>query len=35
LFGCDKYLELPKGQQNEMQKWSNFESTMKFLDGCY
>jgi hypothetical protein len=35
LFGCDKYLELSKGQQNEMQKWSNFESTMKFLDGCY
>lgn len=35
LFGCDKYLELPKGQQNEMQKWNNFESTMKFLDACY
>jgi hypothetical protein len=35
LFGCDKYLELPKGQQNEMQKWNNFESTMNFLDGCY
>lgn len=35
LFGCDKFLEIPKGQQNEMQKWSNFEDTMKFLDGCY
>ncbi|MBL7872430.1 MAG: hypothetical protein JNM78_12510 [Cyclobacteriaceae bacterium] len=35
LFGCDKYLELSKSQQNEMQKWNNFEDTMKFLDGCY
>jgi hypothetical protein len=35
LMGCDKYLEIPKNQQNEMQKWNNFSSTMKFLDGCY
>ncbi len=35
LMGCDKYLELSKSQQNEMRKWDEFATTMKFLDGCY
>ncbi len=35
LMGCDKYLELSKSQQNDLQKWSNIQQTMKLLDGCY
>jgi hypothetical protein len=35
LMGCDKYLELSKSVQNDLQKWSNLEQTMKLLDGCY
>lgn len=35
LMGCDKYLELSKSQQNDLQKWSNLEQTMKLLDSCY
>lgn len=35
LMGCDKYLELAKPMQNDMQKWDNLDKTVKFLDGCY
>ncbi len=35
LMGCDKYLELSKSQQNDLQKWNSLEQTMKLLDGCY
>jgi len=35
LMGCDKYLELAKSAQNELQKWSNIEQSMKLLDSCY
>jgi hypothetical protein len=35
LMGCDKYLELAKPMQNDMQKWDNLAKTVKFLDGCY
>jgi hypothetical protein len=35
LMGCDKYLELAKPMQNDMQKWDNLANTVKFLDGCY
>jgi hypothetical protein len=35
LMGCDKYLELSKSQQNDLQKWNNLVQTMKLLDGCY
>ncbi len=35
LMGCDKYLELNKSQQNDLQKWNNLEQTMKLLDDCY
>ncbi len=35
LMGCDKYLELSKGPQNDFRKWDNLEQTILFLDGCY
>jgi len=35
LMGCDKYLELAKPMQNDLQKWDNLDKTVKFLDGCY
>jgi hypothetical protein len=35
LMGCDKYLELAKPMQNDLQKWDNLEKAVKFLDGCY
>jgi hypothetical protein len=35
LMGCEKYFELTKSQQNDLQKWDNLSQTMKLLDGCY
>jgi hypothetical protein len=35
LMGCDKYFELSKSQQNDLQKWDNLSQTMKLLDACY
>ena len=35
LMGCDKFLELPKSQQNDLHKWDNLEQAMKLLDSCY
>lgn len=35
LMGCDKYLELTKSQQNDLQKWSNLTQAVKLLDNCY
>lgn len=35
LYGCYKYLDLEKKDQNEMRKWKNREKTIKYLDSCY
>ena len=35
LMGCDKYLELTKSTQNDLQKWDNLTQTMSLLDSCY
>jgi hypothetical protein len=35
LMGCDKYLELAKSAQNELQKWSSIVQAMKLVDSCY
>jgi hypothetical protein len=35
LMGCDKYLELPKSAQNDLQKWDNLAQAVKLLDNCY
>ncbi len=35
LMGCDKYFELAKSAQNDLQKWDNLPQTMKLLDSCY
>jgi len=34
-MGCDKYFELAKSAQNDLQKWDNLPQTMKLLDSCY
>lgn len=35
LMGCDKYLELAKPVQNDLQKWDNLTQAAKLLDSCY
>ncbi len=35
LMGCDKYLELAKPMQNDLQKWDNLQQAAKLLDSCY
>lgn len=35
LMGCDKYLELTKSMQNDLQKWDNLQQAAKLLDACY
>jgi hypothetical protein len=35
LMGCDKYLELTKGAQNDLQKWDNLVQAVKLIDSCY
>jgi len=35
LMGCDKYLELAKSMQNDLQKWDNLQQAAKLLDSCY
>ena len=35
LMGCDKYLELTKSMQNDLQKWDNLQQAAKLLDSCY
>jgi hypothetical protein len=35
LMGCDKYLELSKSAQNDLQKWDGLASAAKLLDSCY
>jgi hypothetical protein len=35
LMGCDKYLELTKPMQSDLQKWDSLAKTVAFLDGCY
>ncbi len=35
LMGCDKYFELAKPMQNDLQKWDNLAQAMKLLDSCY
>jgi hypothetical protein len=35
LMGCDKYFELTKPAQNDLQKWDNLAEAMKLLDNCY
>jgi hypothetical protein len=35
LMGCDKYIELAKPLQKDLQKWDNLEQAVELLDGCY
>lgn len=35
LMGCDKYLELSKPAQNDLQKWDGLAAAAKLLDSCY
>ena len=35
LMGCDKFLELPKSMQNDLQKWDNLTKAVTLLDSCY
>jgi len=35
LMGCDKYLELTRSMQNDLQKWDNLQQAVKLLDSCY
>lgn len=35
LMGCDKYFELTKPLQNDLQKWDNLTKAMQLLDSCY
>lgn len=35
LMGCDKYLELSKSAQSDLQKWDNVKRAVALLDACY
>lgn len=35
LMGCDKYLELAKSTQNDLQRWDNLQQAATLLDSCY